>query len=76
MLKLRAGDDFHLEEEERLQSLGQCVIMLTRFWQLQRCELEGDFNIVTAVQLLPDSLQHLVLSPQHAPPPECTTVHL
>ena len=47
-----------------MHSLVQCVIMMTGFWQLQYCCLEGEIHIAETACLLPPSLQHLRLRPE------------
>ena len=49
------------EDDGHSERFGQCAVMMTDFWQLQYCSLEGEFDMMTAMRLLPVSLQHLSL---------------
>ena len=61
-LELHEGTRQPVEADE-VARFGQSVIVLAGLWNLQRCCLDGNFDLTVAGCLLPVTLQHLSLKP-------------
>ena len=64
-LRLELHEGTHSEvDADELARFGQSVIVMAGFWHLQRCCLDGNFDLTVAGCILPVTLQHLSLKPQ------------
>ena len=61
-LELRGGTRAPVEADE-VGRFGQSVIVMAGLWNLQRCCLDGNFDLIVAAFILPVTLQHLSLIP-------------
>lgn len=52
-----------VDDVDEVARFGQSVIVMANFWHLQRCCLDGAFDMTVAALMLPVSLQHLRLFP-------------